>query len=57
MNGEPSDEGREQEGYEHQSTTHQKPEPSGTVVKDGLHYTTESMPVGLVEFVEGSGDW
>jgi len=30
--------------------------PSGSVVKDGLYYITESMPVGRVRFIEGSGD-
>ena len=55
MDGRPCDERRTQEGHEHQSMTHQKSVTLRICYKGGSHYITESMPVGRVEFLDGSG--
>ena len=53
MDRELSDEGREQEGHEHQSMTHRKPATLRIWFRDGLYYITESMAMGWVGFSEG----
>lgn len=55
MEGEACDQGCTQEGREQQSTIHYKLRPSGSLVKDGLQYITESMP-GADIFVERSSN-
>jgi hypothetical protein len=50
MGKKPCGEGREQEGREQQSATHQNLLPSKSILNDGRHYSTEFMSVAWQNF-------